>query len=141
MTQVTTFDCSVIDQFGKIDNAFVAIYGVCANAIRKAEATNIRSEYDLSNNVEAITYHANYWYTRQAEADGYPSQQVKEEEELSPEVKDAEGNITQKREFRVTEVLTVDLSHPDVVNILASNMQPLECDLACAASDVIRRGK
>ena len=141
MTQVTTFDCSVIDQFGKIDNAFVAIYGVCANAIRKAEATNINSEYDLSHNVEAITYHANYWYTRQAQEDGYPSQQIKENEEISPEVTSADGIVTQEKEIRLTDVLTVDLSHPDIVNILASNMQPLECDLACAASDVVRRGK
>lgn len=141
MTQVRTLNCAVTDRYGRIDGAFVAIYGVCANAVRKAEAQNKGEEYKLSNDVSAITYHANYWYSQQAESEGYPSQQIKEEEEVFFDVTDENGSVTTESKIELTDILTVDLTHPDIINILYSNMEPLECDLACVESDIIRRGR
>ncbi len=139
MTQVMSFDCPVTDQYGRIEGAFVAIYGVCANAVRKAESRDIRGEYTLVNDVSAISYNANYWYNRQAESDGYPSQQVKVDEEVFFDVTDAIGVVTRESKTQPTDIISVDLSHPEIINILNSNMEPLACDLACAESDFRRR--
>ena len=120
--EVKTFNCPIIDQFGRIDGAFVAVYGVSASAQRTDRAVTTTYGYQLKHNVEAISYNVNYWYNQQARAEGYPSRQLK--------VDEGSG---------ITDLLLVDLNHPDIINILNSNLEPLDCDLACAESDLIRR--
>lgn len=137
--QVKTLTCTITDRFGRIDGAFAAVYGVCSYARSTAKATNTTDGYKLTNDVEAISYNANYWYNQQTQIDGYMSHQLKIEEDVPFEAVDDNGVTTQEVKKEFTDIFLVDLSHPEIVGILDSNMEPLERDLACAASDLTRR--
>ena len=140
MTQVKTLTCTIVDRFGRIDGAFAAVYGVCSYARSTAKATNTTDGYKLTNDVEAISYNANYWYNQQTQIDGYMSHQLKIEEDVPFEAVDPDtGKVTQEVKKEFTDIFLVDLNHSEIVSILASNMEPLERDLACAASDLTRR--
>ena len=120
--QVKTIVCTIVDQFGRMDGAYAAIYGVSSVLQTTAKATNTTDGYTIENRVEGVSYNANYWYNHQTQLDGYRSRQLRVED-------DGEQ----------TDVMVVDLSHPDIKVILDSNLTPLDCALACAESDLIRR--
>ena len=119
---VKTLTCTIVDQFGRMDGAFAAIYGVSSSAQTTAKAENTTQGYVIKNQVEAISYNANYWYNHQTQIDGYRSRPLKVEEDGV-----------------YTEVMLVDLERPEIQAILDSNLTPLECALECAASDLKRR--
>lgn len=120
--QVKTLTCSIVDQFGRIDGAYAAVYGTSSSLQMTAKATTTTEGYVISNQVEAISYNANYWYNHQTQIDGYRSRPLKVEE----------NGV-------YTDILMVDLSHPEINDILEANLTPLECALACAESDLKRR--
>ena len=120
--QVKTLTCTIVDQFGRMDGAYAAIYGVSSSLQTTALATNTTDGYSVTNKVEGVSYNANYWYNHQTQIDGYRSRPLKVEED---------GGLT--------DVLVVDLEHPEIQAILASNMAPLDCAVACAENDLTRR--
>lgn len=121
-TQVKTFTGTIIDEYGRIDGAFIAVYGVCSNAETKMEAANTTDGYVTTSRVEGISYNANYWYNLQTQLDGYRSRPLKVEE----------GGV-------MANILTVDLNHPDIQSIINSGLDHCDMVLECAMSDLNRR--
>lgn len=119
--QVKTLSCNIITKFGPILGAFAAIYGVSSDAQRTAKASNTTDGYVQTHDVKAISYQVNYWYSQQVQIDGYPSQQL---------IVDGEGGRS--------EIILVDIDHPEIRVILDSGLSPLECDLACAENHLLR---
>lgn len=121
-SQVKTFIGTVVDEYGRIDGAMIAIYGVCSNAETKMIATNTTDGYETTSRVEGISYNANYWYNLQTQVDGFRSHPFKVEED---------GVLT--------SILTVDVNHPEIQVIINSGLEQGERDLACAENDFNRR--
>lgn len=121
--QVKTLTCTIVDEYGgRYDGAFVAIRGASSSSQTTLRSEDCEADYVVDNNVEAISYHANYWYNMQTRADGKRSRPLKIEE--------GDG---------FTDVLLVDLNHPEILSILSGNLTATERDLACAESDLMRR--
>ena len=120
--QVKTVTCTIVDQFGRMDGAYAAIYGICSNAETKMVATNTTDGYETTSRIEGISYNANYWYNHQTQIDGYRSRPLKVEE----------GGV-------YTEILTVDLDRPEIREIIALGLEQPERDLLCAVSDLTGR--
>ncbi len=121
--QVRTLTCTIIDEYGgRYDGAFAAIRGASSSSQTTMRSEDCESNYVVDHNVEAISYHANYWYNMQTRADGKRSRPLKIEEG---------GGFT--------DILLVDLNHPEILAILSSDMHQPERDLACAESDLMRR--
>jgi hypothetical protein len=121
--QIKTLTCTILDEYGgRFDGAFVAIRGASIYGQLTSKSEDCESDYVKVNKVEKISYHANYWYNMQTRADGMRSRPLKIQEDGA-----------------FTDVLLVDMSHPEIVAILELDLDTQECKFTCAESDLKRR--
>ncbi|MEE8288943.1 MAG: hypothetical protein V3R25_05975 [Nitrosomonadaceae bacterium] len=120
---VRTLICTIIDEFGgKFDNAFVAIRGSSSSAQTTRRSETCEGEYVVKSKVEAITYQANYWYSTKTKSKGNRSRPLL--------IKDGPG---------YDDVINVDLSRHEIIEILAKGLSEEERDYACIESDLKSR--
>jgi len=108
MTKVKEFIApSITDEYGgKFPQAYVAVWDWSESSQRTGTSKEGETEYDVSLEVEAISYKWNYWYNQSLKGN-LPSRPAK-----------------QFIDGEFTSVFTVDLENPAVINILNGTGDP-----------------
>tara|TARA_R110002153_G_scaffold173631_3_gene326426 strand:- start:3358 stop:3738 length:381 start_codon:yes stop_codon:yes gene_type:complete len=120
---VKTFFSKVTDEYGgEYPEAIVAVRAFSESSQTTGNSSNCQDDYVIDSELEAITYKVNYWYSEKTKADGKRSR---------PLINDDNGNFT--------DVFTVDLENPDVINILDSEADHFDKVLAAIKVDAKRK--
>ena len=122
---VIKFATPIVDEHGgRFNEALVYAMQLRCNSFTDldAEAENGEGNYTVTNEVEAITYRVQYYYSEQTLADGFRSRTLKEE---------VDGAYT--------NVFNVDVDDPEVLAILGSDQSHEEKLLNAVKVDIIRR--
>ena len=122
---VIKFVAPIVDEHGgRFNEAIVYPIKVKCNALTclDAELENGEGDYIVSNEVEAITYSVQYYYSAQTLADGFRSRTLREE---------VSGAYT--------NVFNVDVGDAEVLAILGSLQRHEEKLLNAVKADIIRR--
>ena len=99
---VKTFFSKVTDEYGgEYPQAIVAVRAFSESSQTTGSSSNCQDDYIIDSELEAITYKASFWYSEKTKADGKRSR---------PLINDDNGTFT--------DVFTVDLESPDIINIL-----------------------
>jgi hypothetical protein len=123
MAQVKTFFSTVVDEYGGVfEQAFVAVRAFSKVSQDTGYSEECEGEYLITSELEAITYKVNYWYSEKTMSEGRRSRPLKV---------DNAGVLS--------DVLTVDLESPEVVEILATDMDPIERVLRAIKADAVRK--
>jgi hypothetical protein len=122
-TPVKTFFAKVTDEYGgEYPQAFVAVRAFSETSQNTGRSENCEANYVIETELEAITYKVNYWYTEQTKANGKRSR---------PLINDDNGVFS--------DVFTVNLEDPEVIQILDSAMEHNDKILHAIKSDVMRK--
>lgn len=122
-TQVKTFFARIVDEYGgEYQQALVAVRAFSENSQNTGYSQDCTGPYKIESVLEAITYNVNYWYTEQTKANGKRSR---------PLYNDQDGVFS--------DVFSVDLEDPKIVDILNSEMEHTEKVLHAIRSDISRK--
>ena len=143
MTIVKTFTARVKDRLGwDYPAAFVAVRHVSESSQTTYSSEDCVKDYEIALDAEAIAYSANFWGTKSHQASGLESRPISCEDYVEPKViyeqdddgdykKDDRGKSIPTGEvvsgyWGFTDILTVDLTHAQSLQILSSNMAPVD---------------
>ena len=122
-TPARVFEAPITDEYGgRFTLAVVGILEVGGNAFTGLKSVNCEGNYTVTNEVEAITYKVQYYYSEQTKAEGHRSRPLKNE---------IDGAFS--------DVFNVDVDDPEVLAILGSDQGHEEKLLNAVKVDVIRR--
>lgn len=120
---VKTLTCKINDEYGgSWPEAFVAIRAFSKTSQETGYSEDCVEGYEVTSDVEAITYKANYWYTGQTRIEGKRSR---------PLIAEGFGSDA--------DVFTVNLLHQDVINIMATGLDSSNKVLAIIEADLKRK--
>jgi hypothetical protein len=156
MTIVKTFTTRVEDRLGwDYAAAFVAVRYVSESSQTTYVSEDCVSNYEVALDAGVIAYSANFWGSKAMQLAGKTSRPISCEEYIEPKViyeKDEDGEYTKDERGKMiptgeviegywgfTDVLIVDLDHLQSVQVLSSNMQPVDKVFRLIELDVSRR--
>ena len=160
MTTVKTLTCDITDEYGHtFEKAFVAIREWSETSQKTYTSEKHDDHYTGEVNPDAIGYVFSYWYEKQDAIDGLPSRpwkyKVLVDEKIVYQVGvdgefvyaiDANGQNSKvdtgeriPAHYKFEEVLNVDLTHAEAINIFSSEMEPEVKSLHAIELDLIRR--
>ena len=119
-TAVRTFTCSIKDEYdGVYPGAFVAIRAFSESSQTTGHSKDCYANYAIDADLEAITYKVNYWYNETTRANGKRSRPLLHDEDSV-----------------FSDVFTVDIDDPKVVEILNGEMGTIEGILQAIETDL-----
>lgn len=126
MTTPVTFNATVTDEYGQtFDDAIVAIRHFSGTPqITGTTDSECQEDYTIKDGFDAVAYRVNYWYNETTLAQGKRSR---------PLLQDNDGVFT--------DLFKVDLSLPEVNQLIESKLETTDKILRVIKADVIAKGK
>lgn len=107
---VKLFASKVVDEYGgEYPEAIVAIRTFSETSQTTGSSNNCADSYAIEQDLEAVSYQANYWYSEKTKLEGKRSRPL---------------IVDEGEEF--TSVLTVDLDNPSVLAVLNGHYDPVD---------------
>lgn len=122
-TPIKTFNAKLSDEYDEYPEAFVAIYQYSVTTQSTFASADCESDYsETDTNFQAAAYKVNFWNSSAAKANGKRSRPLQVEGENG-----------------TTDVLVVDLAHPEAIQIMNSELTGAEKSLHLMRRDLTRR--